>query len=74
VLFSTTDYASLPSRIRHERWRELRPDVRVWQFTAKTHRIVAGTGGLEVTELYRGPWHGVTAGRLGEIVGVARPA
>jgi hypothetical protein len=74
ALFATADFAGLPSRLRKQRWRGLRPDERVWQFTAKTHRIVAGCGGLEVTELYRSPLRATHLGRLDTIVGVARPA
>jgi 2-polyprenyl-3-methyl-5-hydroxy-6-metoxy-1,4-benzoquinol methylase len=74
VLFSTPYFSSLPSRWLRSRWWTLKPAEHIWQFTPKTHRIVAGAGGLEVTELYLSPLRGANLGRIDSLVGVARPA
>jgi SAM-dependent methyltransferase len=73
VLFSTPYFSSLPSRLLRTRWWTLKPTEHIWQFTPKTHRIVADQAGMTVTHTIRSPLARANFARLDSLVGVARP-
>lgn len=73
VLFSTPNFASLPSRLLRARWWTLKPAEHIWQFTPQTHRTVAARSGMHVTRTLHNPMLRANFGRIDSLVGVARP-
>jgi SAM-dependent methyltransferase len=73
VLFSTPYVSSLPARLLGTRWWTLKPTEHIWQFTPRTHALVAARAGLALSDVIRSPLAPSNAARLDSLVGIARP-
>ncbi len=74
VLFSTPYFSSVPARMLRTRWWTLKPTEHIWQFTPRTHRVVAEAAGMRVVRIVRNPLAKANVARLDSLVGIARPA
>jgi SAM-dependent methyltransferase len=72
VGFSCPDFSSLPARVFRGRWRALKPEQHIWQFTPQTLTRALAEAGLAQVRIIRSLFAPANLGRVDSVVVIAR--